>query len=170
LLCDFLSWWLNTKTQRPKDSFVATNATISPKGTLKNMTLLESCATIALLSTATLFATPSIMKARDNYQLDMVARQVAGKMQWTRIKAISRYRDCRLRVIAATSYAIECQDPTWQADEIVAMPRGFRVTSTATPEFHVRGNVAPTATLVVWDAHSHTKRVIVNITGRVRVE
>jgi Tfp pilus assembly protein FimT len=134
------------------------------------MTLLESCACIALVSAATLFAAPSIMKARDNYQLDLVARQVAGKMQWTRVKAVSRYCDCRLRVNSSTSYAIECQNPTWQTDEIVGLPRGFRITSTATPEFHVRGNVAPAATLVVWDAHSHTKRVIVNITGRVRVE
>ena len=134
------------------------------------MTLLESCAGIALLSASVIFAAPSLMKARDNYLLDAVARQVAGRMQWTRIKAISRYRDCRMRVNSPTSYVIECQDPTWQADEIVTLPRGFRITATATPEFHVRGNVAPAATLIVSDAHSHTKRVIVNITGRVRVD
>jgi Tfp pilus assembly protein FimT len=134
------------------------------------MTLLESCASVALISTTVIFAAPSLIKARENYQLNAVARQVATKMQWTRIKAISRYRDCRMRVTTPITYTIECQDPTWRTDEIVTLPRGFRITATATPEFHMRGNVAPTATLVVWDSHSKTKRVIVNITGRVRVE
>ena len=134
------------------------------------MTLLESCASVALISTSVMLAAPSLIKARENYQLDAVARQVAGKMQSTRIKAISGYRDYRVRVTSTTSYAIECEDPAWRADEIVALPKGFRITSTATPQFHLRGNVAPTATLVVWDKHSRSKRVIVNITGRVRVE
>jgi len=30
--------------------------------------------------------------------------------------------------------------------------------------------VAPAATFIIWDSHSKTKRVVVNITGRVRVE
>ena len=134
------------------------------------MTLLESCVSIALVSTAVFFAAPSLIKARENYHLDAVARQVAGKMQSTRIKAISRSKSCRIRVIAPSSYAIECDAPAWVTEESVRLPDGFRITSTATPQFYPRGNVAPTATLIVWDAHSKTKRVIVNITGRVRVE
>ena len=134
------------------------------------MSLLESCASIAIISTVVMFAAPSLIKARENYQLNAVARQVAGKMQWTRIKAISRNCDCRVRVSSPTSYVIECQSPAWRVDETVVLPRGFRITATASPEFHIRGNVAPTATLTVWDIHSQTKRVIVNITGRVRVE
>src|SRR5215813_437716 len=130
------------------------------------MSLLESLVSIAIISTVVIFAAPSLIKARENYQLEAVARQVAGKMQWTRIKAISRYRDCRMRVNSPTSYVVECQDSNWHADEIVVLPRGFRISATATPEFHVRGNVAPAATLIVSDAHAHTKRVIVNITGR----
>src|SRR6185295_15674332 len=106
------------------------------------MTLLESCASVALISTTVIFAAPSLIKARENYQLNAVARQVATKMQWTRIKAISRYRDCRMRVTTPITYTIECQDSTWRTDEIVTLPRGFRITATATPEFHMRGNVA----------------------------
>jgi Tfp pilus assembly protein FimT len=134
------------------------------------MSLLESCASVAIISTIVVFAAPSLIRARENYQLDAVARQVAGKMQWTRIKAISRNCDCRIRVISPASYVIECQNPAWQVDETVVLPRGFRITSSATPEFHVRGNVAPTATLTVWNSRSNTKRVVVNITGRVRVD
>src|SRR4030095_15167664 len=115
------------------------------------MTLIESCASIAVVSTVVLFAAPSLIKARENYQLEATARHVAGKMQWTRIKAISRNRDCRVRVDSQTSYVIECEDPVWRSDEIVGLPSGFRITATASPEFHARGNVAPTATLVLWD-------------------
>jgi hypothetical protein len=134
------------------------------------MSLLESCASIAIVSTVVMFAAPSLIKARENYHLNAVARQVAGKMQWTRVKAISRNCDCRIRVASERSYVIECQTPDWRIEESVALPRGFRITATASPEFHVRGNVAPAATLTVWDIRSQTKRVTVNITGRVRVD
>jgi Tfp pilus assembly protein FimT len=134
------------------------------------MSLLETCASVAIVSTVVIFAAPSLIKARENYQLDAVARQVAGKTQWTRIKAISRNRDCRVRVNSETSYVVECEDPAWRADETVVLPLGFRITANASPQFHKRGNASPAATLVVWDSHSKTKRVIVNITGRVRVE
>jgi hypothetical protein len=134
------------------------------------MSLLESCATIAIVSTVVVFAAPSLIRARENYQLDGVARQVAGKMQWTRIKAISRNNDCRMRVNSQTAYVIECQNPDWLVEENIALPRTFRITATASPEFHSRGNVAPAATFTIWNIHSKTRRVIVNITGRVRVE
>ena len=134
------------------------------------MSLLETCATIGIFSSMAFFAAPSLIKARENYQLDAIARQVAAKTQWTRIKAISRSRDCRVRVVSPTSYVTECENAGWQTDETVALPRGFRITSTASPEFHPRGNAAPTATLTIWNVHSRNKRVIVNITGRVRVE
>src|SRR5262245_48727946 len=134
------------------------------------MTLLESCTSVAIVSTMVLFAGPPLMRARENHQLDTVARQVAGKMQWARIKAISRNHDCRIRVNTARTYLIECQQQDWRTDEIVTLPQGFRLTATASPEFHSRGNVAPTATLTVWNVRSKTRRIVVNITGRVRVE
>jgi Tfp pilus assembly protein FimT len=134
------------------------------------MTLLESCVSIAIVSTLVIFAAPSLIRARENYQLDLVARQVAGKMQWTRIQAISRNRDCRIRVNSPTTYVVECQYPDWRTDETIALPNGFRVTATASPEFHLRGNVAPSATFTIWNSHSKTKLVTVNITGRVRVQ
>ena len=133
------------------------------------MSLLESCAGVAIVSTFVVFAAPSLIRARENYQLDAVTRQVAGNMQWTRIKAISRSRDCRIRVNSETSYVIECQDPNWTADETVALPRGFRITANASPQFHKRGNASPSGTLTIWGSNAKSKQVIVNITGRVRV-
>lgn len=134
------------------------------------MSLMETCVSITIISCIVVFAAPSLIKARETYQLNAVAHQVAGNMQWARIKAISRNRDCRIRVTSERSYAIECQDPAWQIDQTISLPRGFGMSSTASPEFHPRGNVAPAATLTVWNARSQTKRVIVNITGRVRVD
>jgi len=134
------------------------------------MSLLESCISVAIILTIGFFAAPSIMKARDNYQLDLVTRQVAGNTQWTRVKAISRSRDCRLRIVSSTSYAMECLDPVWIADQTVALPQGFQISANATPQFHKRGNVAPAATLTISDKHSHSKQVVINITGRVRVQ
>jgi Tfp pilus assembly protein FimT len=134
------------------------------------MSLLESCLTVALIATATMIALPSLMRARESYELEATARQVAGKMHLTRIKAVSRNRDCRLRVNTKVSYIIECEDPFWRPDEAVILPRGFGITANASPQFHRRGNASPAATISVWDSRGQSKRVIVNITGRIRVE
>lgn len=134
------------------------------------MTLFESCIGIGILSAIAFFATPSLNRARDNYQLEQVTRQVAGNAQWTRVKAISRGRDCRVRVISNTAYVMECLDPVWLTDESIVLPRGFQITADASPEFHRRGNVAPAGTLTITDSHANFKQVVINITGRVRVQ
>jgi hypothetical protein len=134
------------------------------------MSLLETCTGVAIMAAMTFYAAPSLIRARDNYQLDQTARQVAGQMQWTRIKAISRDRDCRLRVVSTTSYVIECKDSTWLSDETITLPRGFQITASATPQFHKRGNASPAATITIRDRRFYSKSIVVNITGRVRVE
>jgi Tfp pilus assembly protein FimT len=117
-----------------------------------------------------MIAVPSLVRARESYELEATARQVAGKLQLTRIKAVSRNRDCRLRVNSSVSYMIECEDPFWRPDETVIVRRGFRITANASPQFHRRGNASPAATISVWNSRGQSKRVIVNITGRIRVE
>ncbi len=134
------------------------------------MTLLETCSSVLIISTVTFFAAPSLIRARENYQLDVLSRQVAAKMQSTRIKAISRNRDCRVRVNSDVSYVIECEYSQWRQDETVTLPRGFRITANTSPEFHKRGNASPAGTLTVWDSRMKSKRIIVNITGRIRVD
>jgi len=134
------------------------------------MSLLETCTGVAIVSGILFFAAPSLIRARDNYQLDQTTRQVAGQMQWTRVKAISRDQDCRFRLISTTTYVVECKGSIWLADETVALPSGFQMSATATPVFHRRGNAAPAATVTIWDKHLNSKSVVVNITGRVRVQ
>ena len=134
------------------------------------MTLLESCVTVAIISVTALVAVPSLDRARENYELDATARQVAGNLQSARIKALSRNRDCRVRVTSVVSYVIECEDPSWKPDETVVLPRGFRIAANASPQFHRRGNASPSATITVSSSQGRSKRVIVNITGRIRME
>ena len=134
------------------------------------MTLLESCVTVAIISVTAIAAVPSLIRARENYQLDATARQVAGHLQSARIKALNRNRDCRVRVTSNATYLIECEDPSWKPEESVALPRGFRIMANASPQFHRRGNVSPTGTITVLNSQGRSRRVIVNITGRVRVE
>jgi Tfp pilus assembly protein FimT len=134
------------------------------------MSLLEACAGVAIISSIVFLAAPSLIRARESYQLDVVSRQVAAKTQWTRIKAISRNRDCRIRVASDVSYVIECEDSTWRLDETVILPKGFRIAANAAPQFHKRGNASPAGTITISDTHLKSRRVIVNITGRVRVE
>ena len=69
----------------------------------------------------------------------------------------------------ATDASAICVHPNWSTDEIVVLPRSFRITANASPQFHKRGNASPSGTLTIWDSHSKSKQVIVNITGRVRV-
>ena len=134
------------------------------------MSLLEICISLAIVSLVVFFAAPSLIRARDNYKLDQTTRLVAGQMEWTRLKAITRDQDCRFRLTSNTSYVIECKGFTWLEDATVTLPGGFQITATATPQFHKRGNAAPAATITVWDQRLSSKNVVVNITGRVRVE
>ena len=134
------------------------------------MSLLETCTGVAIISAVVFFAAPSLIRVRENYQLDQTTRQVAGQLEWARVKAITRDQDCRFRVVPPGSYVIECKGSFWLTDETVALPAGFLISATANPVFHKRGNAAPAATITVWDRHSNSKSVVVNITGRVRVQ
>jgi hypothetical protein len=134
------------------------------------MSFIESCVTITIISCAVVVAVPSLVQTREIYQLDAAARHVAGRLQSARIKAISRNVDCRLRATSEVTYVVECADPMWLIDESVLLPAGFRITANAAPRFHHHGNASPTATVTVWDSRLRSRRVIVNITGRVRVE
>ena len=134
------------------------------------MSLLESCMSVVILSTAAMITVPSLVRARESYELDAAARQVAGKMQLARIKAVAGNRNCRVRVNSNVSFVIECEDVSWRTQESFVLPRGLRMTATASPEFHRHGNASPAGTIVIWNSGGRSKRVIVNIAGRVKVD
>ena len=136
------------------------------------MSLIESCVSVAIISTVTMIAVPALLQTRDDYVLKSTASDVATKMHAARIRAISRNIDCRLRVTSAVTYAVECQDPApaWVLVESVVVPRGLTIGANARPEFHRLGNVAPTATITLSNASGRQKKVIVNNGGRIRID
>ena len=134
------------------------------------MSLIESCVAAVVVSTVMVTALPSLNRAKQIYTLRSAAYDVAAKMHFARISAISRNRDCRMAVTSASSYVIECDETTWRVIEHITMPRGVTVEANARPEFHRRGNVSPTATLTLRNRAGAMKRIVVNVNGRVRIQ
>jgi len=134
------------------------------------MSLTETLVAVTILVMSMAFAIPSLLRSRSSYELQSAARMVESRMQSARIHAVTRNRDCRINVTSTTSYAVECQGATWETIETVELPHGLTVTSSARPEFHQRGNVAPTGTITVWNSQGRSLRVIVNVNGRVRIQ
>jgi type II secretory pathway pseudopilin PulG len=134
------------------------------------MSLTEVCVAFTVMVTSIAIATPSLIRARETYELQSAARMVESRMQSARIHAVTRNRDCRINLTSPASYALECQGTTWESIETVTLPRGLTLTASARPEFHERGNVAPTATITVWNSSGRSLRVIVNVNGRVRIQ
>jgi type II secretory pathway pseudopilin PulG len=134
------------------------------------MTLTEILIGVTILVTSMAIAIPSLLQQRETYDLQSAARMVESRMQSARIHAVTRNRDCRINLTSSSTYAVECQGSTWQTIETVVLPRGLTASASARPEFHERGNVAPTATITVWNSKGRSMRVIVNVNGRVRIQ
>jgi Tfp pilus assembly protein FimT len=134
------------------------------------MSLIETCVSVAILSTVTVIAIPGLFQTREDYVLKTTAGDVASRMHAARIRAISRNIDCRFRVTSTVSYLIECQDPVWGLVESVVLPRGLTVAANARPEFHRLGNVSPTATVTLSNSAGRQRRVVVNNGGRIRID
>ena len=134
------------------------------------MSLIECC-TAAVVITATLaIAAPSLSRTMDAYKVRSAASGVAARIHAARIAAITRACDCRITVTSAASYLLECDDGGWHVIERLAPPAGVTVEANARPEFHRRGNVVPTATFTVRNRYGTTRKVIVNVNGRVRMQ
>src|SRR5262245_16999427 len=134
------------------------------------MSLTESCVAAVVVSTVMAVGLPSLNRSRQTYTLRAAAHDVAARMHATRILAIVRNRDCRMAVTSASSYVIECDETPWRLVERITLPKGITIVASARPEFHRRGNVAPTATLTVRNRAGMSRRVIVNVNGRVRIQ
>ena len=134
------------------------------------MTLTESGIALAIAATTLAIATPSVLRSRDAYIINSAAHDVATRLYAARVQAITRNQDCRFRVTSTTNYVVECDSGSWNVVENADMPRGLTITANARPEFHRRGNVSPTGTIVLWDGTGRVKRVVVNVNGRVRIQ
>ena len=134
------------------------------------MSLAESCVALAIMATTMAVSVPSLIRTREVYALNSAARMVESRMQSAKIRAVTRNQDCRINVTSATSYVVECQGTAWTTVETIMLSPGITVTASARPEFHRRGNVAPTGTITLWDKTGRNIRVIVNVNGRIRIQ
>ena len=134
------------------------------------MSLTEILIAVTILVTSIAIAIPSLLQARESYELQSAARMVESRMQSARIHAVTRNRDCRVNLTSPSTYQVECQGSSWETVETVSLPHGLTASASARPEFHERGNVAPTATITVWNSKGRSLRVIVNVNGRVRIQ
>jgi Tfp pilus assembly protein FimT len=60
------------------------------------MTLTEVLIAVTILLMSMAIATPSLLQARETYELQSAARMVESRMQSARIHAVTRNRDCRI--------------------------------------------------------------------------
>ena len=134
------------------------------------MTLSEACVAAAIVVVTVAVATPSFIHAHQIYLLNASARAVAGGMHAARIAAVTRNAACRVAVPSAAMFAIECQQGQWLQIESMFLPYGMTLTANSKPTFHSRGNVSPTGTLKLCNRFKRCLQVIVNVSGRVRIQ
>ena len=134
------------------------------------MTVSEVCVAAAIVTATLAIASPSFIHAHQTYVLNSTARAVAGSMHTARILAVTRNADCRVAVPSAAMLSIECQQEHWRQIEATSLPHGMVLTANAKPTFHARGNVSPAGTLTVCNRFNRCLRVIVNVSGRVRIQ
>jgi type II secretion system protein H len=150
-------------------------------------TLLEMLGVLALLAIlggiVFLRAGPLLAQTR----LNNASRQVATDLQYARMKAISQ--NCRLRVtfrLGAHDYIVEKdENGSWQrqllhghssgevANALITLPGQVKITSGNSGGdviFLPRGSVDGGITITLGAGSGDTRRVVVNLAGRVRIE
>jgi len=75
--------------------------TKSGNNAINAMSLLETCASVAILSAVVFFAAPSLIRARENYHLDLTTRQVAGRCNGRESR-----RSAAIEIAGSASYRI----------------------------------------------------------------
>jgi type IV fimbrial biogenesis protein FimT len=144
-------------------------------------TVLELLCVLGVLSVLLATALPRAAAMLPRLALEQAARQLAAELELARVKAINR--NTRVRTIAdlaAASYRLEAETEGRFEPEGAArlLPRGVGFDASASTRvsgasisitFLPRGHTADNATIAL-GAAADLRRVIVNASGRVRVE
>lgn len=114
-------------------------------------------------------------EVRAALRLAGAARQIGSDLEQARLFAVAHQRDVRLVATGgAAEYRLEEATPDgWRGLRVAQLPPALRVVATTAPggvfRFTPRGSAAAFGTIVVQDDTGATRRIVVNIAGRVRI-
>jgi Tfp pilus assembly protein FimT len=132
--------------------------------------LLETCVVVAVIGVLSMISVPSFVRAQQDFVLLSAAYEIRSELHRARILSRTRNQDCRLRVTSPSTYILECQTPTWVQIRLVYLQEGVSISANNRLEFHPLGNIAPMASITGWNEVGNQKRIIVNRSGRIRME
>ena len=136
----------------------------------RDTSLPEVSVVVAVIAVLATMTAPALQRAWQSYGLTAAAAEVRTALHRTRIRAVMGNQDCRVRVTSAATYLIECETPDWTPIAFYRLGKGFTITANNRPEFHPMGNVAPMATITVWNERGQNRRIITSRGGRIRTE
>ena len=136
----------------------------------RGISLVEILVVLTIIATLTTVTVPPLIRAQQTYGLLSAASQVRTELYRARILAITRNQDCRLRVTSSVTHLVECQTPEWIPVVFHQVTSGFTITANNRPEFHPLGNVAPMATISIWNTQGGSRQIIISRGGRIRTE
>jgi len=145
--------------------------------TVGGFTLLETMVVLLLVSLLIGFALIDVQRATQRTRLTTAARQVAADLRLARIRAISLNANYRIHLpVGAGSYTRQRRGGSGYQDEgaPVPLPDGVVTRACTSPSgaisFRPRGLAGDFGTVTLANAAGELRRVIVAITGEVRVE
>jgi prepilin-type N-terminal cleavage/methylation domain-containing protein len=149
-------------------------------------TVIELLVVIVIIGAFAKITFASLPNLMSHYRLDGAARKLMADIQRVRFRAIAE-RKCLKIVfgpnggIASGSFQVQkgdasvaCTTATYGDDVDTGIKRIDRdnfltVSSTADPVFDTRGAVNTTSTITLTSTYGRTRRVLVEATGRVRI-
>jgi len=134
--------------------------------------------TLSLVGVVTATALPNIAVMRSHAQLSAAARQIAMDLSGARARAIADVANHRIRfAVHGSTYQPQRQNTDGSyADEstAVALPPGITIdacTATASAVgFRPQGNASTFGTVTLRNDVGATRRIVVDIVGRARIE
>jgi prepilin-type N-terminal cleavage/methylation domain-containing protein len=141
------------------------------------LTVLELIVALAILSILAGTAVLAHQAVRPGLDLSMAARQLATDLRAVRLRAVAANVTHRIAFTAgAGSYQVQQAKGTTYVNHggPVALPAGIVVDGCtalgSAISFRPRGNAGSFGTVTMRNRRGEVRRVVVNITGRVRVE
>jgi len=138
-------------------------------------TLIEILVTLTIFGILTAIALPEWGTLLPRYQLNSATRQVATELQSARNRAMAQYRRFRVVFNSATTYTVEREQTPGAGDYTTfsgpkELPSGITATSDNTPVFQTRGDATPAATITLTNSKGNSKKIAVNLTGRIDIQ